>query len=69
MILEKVGYGYCDGVVEATVLCSVFWFFGADIATIDGVQNMGDEKFTIGLRFTDFVFFKINMCNAFVREG
>ena len=69
MILEEVGYGDRDGVMEATVLCSIFCFFGVDVATVDDTQNMGDENFTIGLRFTDFVFFKVDMCNAYIGEG
>ena len=69
MILEEVGYGDRDGVIEATVLCSIFCFFGVDVALVDTTHNMGDENFTIGLRFTDFIFFKVDVLDAFVWEG
>ena len=69
MVFDEIRSRDNDGVAETAVLSGILHFFRKYVAAVDDAGDVGDDDFSSGLSFANFVFAEIDVFNAFVGEG
>jgi len=67
-MVKEVCFGDHHGVKEATVVCTIFHFFGGDVASLDLTGNVSDEGRFGLLSFTDTIVLEVDVLGSFVGE-